>query len=53
MKIETGQTSAAPMKASRSEADTEYDDLDRRLMDTFPASDPIARYQGLPGAGPA
>lgn len=25
-------------------ASKRYDDLDRRLMDTFPASDPIARY---------
>jgi hypothetical protein len=26
------------------EADTGYDDVDRRLMDTFPASDAVARY---------
>jgi hypothetical protein len=24
--------------------DPEYDELDRRLMDTFPASDAVARY---------
>ena len=24
--------------------DAEYDELDRRLMDTFPASDAVARY---------
>jgi hypothetical protein len=27
-----------------SAADTGYDDVDRRLMDTFPASDAVARY---------
>jgi GST-like protein len=26
--------------------DTEYDELDRRLLETFPASDPVARYDG-------
>jgi hypothetical protein len=26
------------------QADTGYDDVDRRLMDTFPASDAVARY---------
>ena len=25
---------------------TEYDEVDRRLMDTFPASDAIGRYRG-------
>ena len=30
----------------RTESGAEYDEVDRRLMDTFPASDAIGRYRG-------
>ncbi|HEY0938644.1 MAG TPA: hypothetical protein VGE08_00985 [Steroidobacter sp.] len=36
-------TSRAPADDARQEAEF-YDAVDRRLMDTFPASDAVARY---------
>ena len=31
---------------ARTQSAAEYDEVDRRLMDTFPASDAIGRYRG-------
>jgi hypothetical protein len=43
---EMGEVSVAAVKAAIVEPDAEYDEVDLRLMDTFPASDAIGRYRG-------